>query len=129
MLNRLCQADFGERPADERAKAGEAALQHRARAPCDSDVPGLEHLERHDRRVDQVPEFMREVPEPLAGAARLTVECGLVAFAPILGHGTRNRVVQAAVQHAEVVGADRRVGLHREFGNGLTHVAVRVDDL
>ena len=84
-------------------------MEHRPGAPGDADVPCLEHLERDDRGVDQVPQFMREEPEPLAPARGLTIECGLVAFAPVLGDRAGDGIVKAAVQHAKVVRADGRV--------------------
>ena len=38
-------------------------------------------------------------------------------------------VVEASVQCTKVIGADGRVLFHCEIGNGLTHVAVIVNDL
>ena len=72
---------------------------------------------------------MREVPEPLAPAGRLTFKCGLVAFAPVLGDRSGDRFVKAAIQDAKVVRADGRVRLHRQLGDGLTDVAIIVDHL
>ena len=48
---------------------------------------------------------------------------------PVLRNGTRDRVVQASVQCAEVLDADGRVQLQREVGDGLTHIPVIVHDL
>ena len=78
-------------------------MEHGPRAPCDANVSRLEHLERDDRGVDQVPQFMREEPEPLAPARGLSIERGLIAFAPVLGDGARDGVVKASVQHAKVI--------------------------
>ena len=45
-------------------------MEHGPGAPCDANIPGLEHLERHDRGVDQVPQFMSEEPERARSRAR-----------------------------------------------------------
>ena len=55
-------------------------------------IPYLEHLERDDRGVDQVAQFMREEPEALALACRLSVEGGLISFARVLGDRTRDGI-------------------------------------
>ena len=104
-------------------------MEHRSGAPCDSDVPGLEHLERDHRGMDQVPQFMGKEPEPLVLATALSVEGGLIAFAPVLGDRARDGVVEASVQQPKVLRADRRVRFHRQLGDGLTDVAIVVHDL
>ena len=45
-------------------------MEHGAGAPGDADIARLEHLEREDRGVDQVPQLVREEPEALAARAR-----------------------------------------------------------
>ena len=49
-------------------------MEHGAGAPCDADIPGLEHLERDDRGVDQVPQFVSQEPEALAPACGLSID-------------------------------------------------------
>ena len=104
-------------------------MEHGARAPCDADVPRLENLERHDRGVDQVPQFMSEEPEALAPAGGFSVDVGLIAFAPVLGDRAGDGVVKASVERAKVVRADGQIHFHRQLGNGLTDIAVVVHDL
>ena len=89
ILDALGEPDLGERAADERVQPHEAAMEHGPGAPADADVPGLEHVEREDRRVDQVPQLVREEPEALAPARRLAIGRELIAIAPVLGHGAR----------------------------------------
>ena len=43
-------------------------MEHGPGASRDSDIPRLEHLEREDRGVDQVPQFMSQESEALAPA-------------------------------------------------------------
>ena len=52
----------------------EAAIEHGAGAAGDADVSGLEHVERDDRRVGQISQFVREEPEALAVARRLSID-------------------------------------------------------
>ena len=47
----------------------------------------------------------------------------------MLGHGTRNGVVKAAVHRAKVFRDDRSVLFDGEIGDRLTHGTVVVDDL
>ena len=81
------------------------------------------------RGVDQVPQFVREEPEALAPARGLAIGRGLIPLAPVLGHGTRDGVVQAAIERLKVLRADGRLHLDGQFGDGLTDVAVVVHDL
>ena len=45
-----------------------------AGAPCDSNIPRLENLEREDRGVGQVSQFMSQEPEALACASGFSIE-------------------------------------------------------
>lgn len=72
---------------------------------------------------------MREEAETLVPARRLTVEGGLIASAPELGHGTGDGVIQASVEGSKIVGADGSVLFQRQFGDGLTNIAVVMHDL
>ena len=98
-------------------------------ASRDPHISGLEHLKSKDRGVGQVAQFMSEEPEAFAPARGLSVEGRLILFTPVLGHGARDRLVQAAVQRAKVIRADGRVHFDGEVGDGLTDVAVVVHDL
>jgi len=104
-------------------------MEHAPGAPCDSNVPGLENLERHDRSVDQVPQFMGQAPEALASAHALSIGCELILSTPELRDGARDGVVKASVQHAKVVRADGRAHFNRQLGDSLTNVAVAMHDL
>ena len=104
-------------------------MQHGAGASPDANIPGLQDLERHERRVQQVPQFMGEEPEPFGPACGFAVDARLIALTSVLGHRARDGIVQASVQRPKVVGADRRVQFHRQFGDGLTDIAIVVHDL
>jgi hypothetical protein len=67
---------------------------------------------------------MCEESETFIPARRLIVNRRLLTPARELGDGSGDRLVQAAIQDAEVVCVDRRVRGHREFGDGLTDVSI-----
>ena len=78
-------------------------------ASCDANISRLQHLERHDRGVEQVPQFMSQEPRALAPTRGLSIEGRLILFASEFGDGARDGVVKASVQRAKVIGADGRV--------------------
>ena len=104
-------------------------MEDGAGTPGHADIPSLEHLERDDRRVGQVSQFVSEEAEALASARGFFINPGLISFARVLSDRARDSFVQAAVQHPEVVGADGRVQFHGELGDRLTDVAIAVHDL
>ena len=53
----------------------------------------------------------------------------LLAFVFVGCDGGRDRLIEAQVQRAEVICADRRIRFDRELGNRLTYVAVVVNNL
>jgi hypothetical protein len=129
MQHALCEPDLGERVSDEIPSAQEAPMEHRPSAAGDADVSGFHDVERDERGIEQVAQFMRKEPEPHVLAIGVAVDGGLIALAPELRDGARDRVIQASVQHPEVIGADGRVRFDGQFRDGLTDVAVVVDDL
>src|SRR5581483_1445365 len=126
VLNALCQTYFGDRSTDERAQSCEAAMEDGAGAPRHTDVSGLEDLERDDGGIGQISQFVREEAEALASTRRFRVDAELVPLARELRDRARDGLVETAVQHPKIVGAERRVQFHREFGDRLTDVAVVV---
>ena len=104
-------------------------MEHSARTPADTNFPCLENLERHHRRVHQVPQFMSEVPEAFAPAGRRSIDARLILSATVLSDRAGDGIVQAVVQRTKVFRGDRRVQFYRELGDGLTDVAVVVHDL
>ena len=88
-------------------------MKHGSGAPCHADIPGLQNLESHDRRIQQVPQLVGEEPETLAAACGLSIDAGLIPFAPVLGYRPRDGIVKASIQRPKVVGADGRV----QFGS------------
>src|SRR5690242_43746 len=104
-------------------------MENRSGAAGDADISRLEDLEREERGMSQVSQFVREIPEPFAGPCGLSIQGGLISSASVLGDGTGDRVIQASVERPKVLGADRRLQLNSEFGDGLTDVTVVVHNL
>ena len=123
------KTDLRERSADERAQSQKASIEHVRRASRDAHIPGLEHLERHDRGIHQVPQFMSQKSKSLAPAIDLAIQGRLISLASILGDGARDGVVEAAVQHAKIIRRDGRIHFHGELRDRLAHVAIVVHDL
>ena len=98
-------------------------------ASCGADIARLQNLERHDRGVEQVAQFMSQEPRALTPTRGLSIEGRLILFASELGDGSRDGVIEPSVQCAKVIGADGRVLFHCQIGEGLTHVAIIVYDL
>jgi hypothetical protein len=71
---------------------------------------------------------MSQEPEVLALVRGLVV-AGAVPFARVFGDGLRDRVVEALVQGAKIIGADRGVHFECQVGHRLTDVAVIAHDL
>ena len=119
--------------ASERLTSARSPIRLRCRtAPVLPPTPTFPVFSISNARiagVDQVPQLVGEEPQTLAPARRLTVPRRLVASAAVLGDGPRDRIVEAPVQRAEIFRADRRVGLHRQFGDRLADVAVVVHHL
>src|SRR5690606_36929051 len=60
ILHAVRETDLGERSTNETACSQEASLDRPCGASSDSDVPSLKYLERNNRGVEQVPQFMSE---------------------------------------------------------------------
>jgi hypothetical protein len=109
ILNSLYQSNLGERPTNEVAGTHEAPLEYPTRASTDSYIPPAENLKGEEGRVQQVPQFMNEVPETLVPACGLAIDAGLVSATPELGDSPGDGVVKASVERAKVIRTDRRV--------------------
>jgi hypothetical protein len=129
MLDALRQADFVERATHQRADALEAAMEHGPGTSGDSHISRLEHFKRDERGMRQIPQFMRQEPEALGPACGLSVDVGQRSFAPVLGDRARDGVVQVAIEQPKVLRADGRARFDGQLRDGLTDVAIVVDDL
>ena len=54
ILKTLCVQDIGERVSQEISRADEASMEHGTGAPRHANMPGLDHVKRDHRGVDQV---------------------------------------------------------------------------
>jgi hypothetical protein len=72
---------------------------------------------------------MRKESEPLVVVKSRSLNGRLRLFTSELGDRARDGVVQTSIQHPKVFRADWRSQLDGQLGDGLTDVAVVVDDL
>src|SRR4029450_11503553 len=98
IINPLPQSDLGERSIDEFAQPRQAALEHGSRAAADCDLAALQDVERSPRRVEKIPDLMREESDPFVLADRFGLQARLIALSAELCDGARNRIVKAPVQ-------------------------------
>jgi hypothetical protein len=117
-----------EQIANENVGAVQARVEEAAGAPEGIDIAGLDDIERHLGDMDRAAEVGRQGNKTLILGVGVAVDGG-VACTPVFGHGPRDGVVKAAVQATEIIRADLGVGFERRLGDGLTDVAVFVDDL
>jgi hypothetical protein len=101
-------------------------MQHGPCTSSDGNISRLEHFERSDRRVEQVPHFVSQKPSALIASRLFALKGELILLAAEFRHGAGDCVVEAQVQHAEIVGADCLVQFHCKLGDGLTNVAIMV---
>jgi len=87
---------------------------------ADSDGPGLDRLEASEGRADQVAQSHRLVQRITAGDPLL---------AAMFDDRPSDGVVQTAIQRAKLGSGDGGGQFHRQTGDGLTNVAIAMDDL
>ena len=123
------QANLGERRVDERAEPDQAASEDVAGAAADPDAAGAQDIEGQHRAAEQVSQLVREESELLVGSTGVVVDDIDLVLAFVLRDRVGDRVVETLVEGAELVGADLGLALDGKLGDGLTGVAVVVDDL
>jgi hypothetical protein len=128
MLDGLRESDFGERSTDEFADALEASMEHSSSASRDPDIATLKHFKRDERGMRQVAQFVRQEPEALIPAHGLST-VGERSLARVLADRTGDGVGQAAIQEPKVSRAHGCTRFDRQLRDGLTDVAIIVDDL
>ena len=79
--------------------------------------------------MKQVAKLVGKKTKPFPPACGFHVDGRLAAFEPVLRHGHGDGVIEAGIQQAEVIGADRRLQFHRQLGDRLADVPVVVNDL
>jgi hypothetical protein len=123
VLNALREAHLRQRVGHERMRRQEGAIEHGAGASGDINIPGLQHFERDQRRVQQVAQLVGEQPEAFGSACRLAIAARRTSLTCVLGHRARDRIVAASVQRAILVGTDRCAQFNREGRWGVKSTA------
>ena len=118
-----------DRSIDENVEGVQAALEHRTGGAAHVHVPELKGTHGKPGRRQCVSQFMHEEANLLLDILALTFEQPRVAQGAELENRVCNRVVQAAVQCPEFGHGERGVALECQVSDGLTEVAVVMDDL
>ena len=117
--------DVGQRVVDKVTQAHQAAAEHGPGAAVDGDGSPFQRMEREERGVEDVADFVSQ----LSGSLDFFCRSRFGGDARVLRHGFRDRGVEAAIQRMEFFGRDRQVLLDGDFRDGLADIAVVVDDL
>ena len=114
-----------ERAVDELLQAAQAAAEQVAGAAVDADGALAQHRVGKRRRVQAVAKFMGQFAQFLG----VLITVRELAQTRVLGDGAGDRLVEAAVENAEILGRDRRAKLAGELGDRLTDIAVAMHHL
>ena len=117
--------DVGQGVVDQVTQAHEAAAEHGPGAAVDGDGSPLQRVEREERGVEDVADFVSQ----LSGSLDFFGRSRFGGDARVLRHGFRDRRVEAAIQRVEFFGRDRKVLFDGDFRDGLADITVIVDDL
>jgi hypothetical protein len=117
ILNPLPQSDLSERTIDEVAQPRQAGFEHGSRTAADSDVAALQDVERSARRVEKIPDLMREESDSFVLAGRFGLQHRLIALSAELCDGARDRIVKAPIQRPEIVDLYRDRPLQGQVGD------------
>lgn len=126
ILDATPQLYFRERAVDQGPQCEETAVEDRAGAAGDADIASLEDFVGQNRGVHQIPQFMREEPKTFGALGGGIIVRGLRPPASVFGDGAGDRLIEALIQHAKIVGTDRGILLTRQFGDRLTDIPIVV---
>ncbi len=114
---------------DQHAQRTQTALQHRAGCTAHVHVAQLQRADGEGGSRYGVAEFVYQESDPLACLIVVTLEYFDITLRAKRQDSIGNRIVNAAIQCAELVECDGHGELERHIRDGLTEVAVIVNDL
>lgn len=128
LQNLVPQSHLRDRSLDQITEGGECPPKYLPRASAYPQIPVLRTSNATDAVPHEITDLVSEEADAFVSSGGLRVDEGLVVTA-VLRHGARNRIVQTTAQRAEILDADRRVGVQGELGDRLAHLTIAVHDL
>jgi len=122
-------SDVRERPVNQRAQPDQGALQDRPSCPMHPDIAQFDSAESERGRVQQVPQLVCEKSQAFIQRLDAVVRQDRIALVGVLGDSVGDAIVKAAVECPEFIRFYRRVEFERQIRDGLTQIAVVVNDL
>ena len=122
-------AHIGKRSIDERAQSDQATLQHRPGRAVHSDFARFDGGDGECRRMNEVPQIVREKSQPLIQCLNAVVRHDGIALVGVFRHGIGDAIVEAAVESSKFVYFDRHLALECQIRDGLAEIAIVVNDL
>jgi hypothetical protein len=114
---------------DQTLHRAKAAFEHRTGRSANWEPARLQRCERELGHVQVVAQLVGEKTQPLVLLLGLS-SCHLeVALGSELGHRVGNRIVQTAVQGAELIDRKRGIPLDGQVSDGLAQVPIVMNDL
>jgi hypothetical protein len=101
------EAHLGEGAIDRVAQAQQAAPEHGARAPVDANRRRFQDCKGRKRRMGQIPQLVSQEAEAFGCARSSLVDERTLSLPRVLRDGAGDRIVEALVERAKVLGRDR----------------------
>src|SRR5581483_1603039 len=113
----------------ERTQPDQGTLQYGSSGPGDPDIAHFDGSEGESAGMNEVPELVRKKSQPFIQRLNAIVGRDGIALVGIFCNGFRDAVIEAAVECSKLVYFNVCLALERQIRNGLTQIAIVVNDL
>ena len=123
------ESHLGEGSIEETAQPDQRSVKYGTGGPAYSDIAFLNG--RHGERggMNEVSQFVRQNPNLLIQCLHAAIRDQRIAVVGVFRDGISDSVVDAAVERSKLVRCNWRTGFERQVRNGLTVIAVVVNNL
>lgn len=119
----------GKGPIYQRTQSDQGTLQHPSGCPGHPDITRFDGSEGESGGMNEVPQLMREKSQPFVQRLNVIVRPDRIALVGIFRDSLGDAVVETAVERSKFVYFDRRLAFKCQIRDGLTQIAVVVNDL
>ena len=113
----------------QRTQPDQGTLQYGSSCPGDPDIAQFYGSEGKSACMNEVPQLVRKKSEPFIQRLNVIVGPDRIALVGIFCNGFGDAIIEAAVECSKLVDFNRRLAFERQICNGLTQIAVVVNDL